>query len=73
VTARPTLEEIQAAARILDEAGRFYGWWKGKSYDEIAAIDPIGKSEFDGLVERMLIAAADVKRGQSPISEGTTT
>ncbi|WP_094193662.1 hypothetical protein [Bradyrhizobium viridifuturi] len=58
---RPTLVEIEAAARVLDKFGRHYRWWPTttKSHDELAANDPIGKSEFDGIVEQMLIAAAD--------------
>ncbi|MHC2257646.1 hypothetical protein ACVILK_007338 [Bradyrhizobium embrapense] len=61
--ARPTLVEIEAAARALDKAGRHFHWWPttGKSYDELAATDPVGKSEFDGIVEQMLIAAANVR------------
>jgi hypothetical protein len=59
MTTRPTLEQIEAAARGLDKAGRFHGWFKGKSYDEVAATDPIGKSEFDGIGERMLMAASE--------------
>ena len=56
----PTDAEVDAAARVLDEAGRFHGWWPKtvRRYDEL---DPIGKSEFGGLVERMLIAAALVR------------
>jgi hypothetical protein len=55
---------------VLDTDGRFYGWFEGKSYDEIAATDPIGKSEFDGIVERMLIAAFE--NGPRLKSKGTT-
>ncbi|WP_439401994.1 hypothetical protein ACNJYA_02735 [Bradyrhizobium sp. DASA03068] len=56
---RPTLAEVEAAARVLHKAGTHRGWWKpyNKSYDEMCATDPIAKSEFDGLVEQMLIAA----------------
>jgi hypothetical protein len=52
-------KEIEAAARVLHEAGSRHNWWKphSKSYDEMAATDPIAKSEFDGIVERMLTAA----------------
>ncbi|MCP3458906.1 hypothetical protein [Bradyrhizobium sp. CCGUVB23] len=61
--ARPAPGEIEAAARVLHEAGLRHGWWRPytKTYDELAATDPIGKSEFDGIVERMLIAAAGAK------------
>jgi hypothetical protein len=52
-------KEVEAAARVLHEAGNQHSWWKpySKSYDEMAASDPIAKSEFDGIVERMLMAA----------------
>jgi hypothetical protein len=56
---RPSLAEIEAAARVLHKAGTHHNWWKpyDKSYDEMAATDSIAKSEFDGIVEQMLIAA----------------
>lgn len=59
--ARPSDDEIDAAARTLEADARFYRWWPaaGKSYDEL---DPIGKSEFGGTVERMLMAASMAKR-----------
>ena len=62
--ARPTDSEVEAAARVLDKEARFHGWWPAtaKTYDEIAATDPIGKSEFEGLVERMLIAASQAMK-----------
>jgi hypothetical protein len=60
---RPTLKEVEAAARVLHEHGISFGWWRPykKSYDELGATDPIGKSEFDGIVEQMLMAAARAK------------
>jgi hypothetical protein len=63
--AQPTDDEIEAAARVLYEEGCFHHWWPKttKSYDEFAASDPIGLTEFGGIVERMLIAAARAKRG----------
>lgn len=61
MTERPTLKEIEAAARVLDKHGRAFGWWKGKSYDEVAATDSIGKSEIDGIVEQMLMAASSAR------------
>ncbi|MGY3696952.1 hypothetical protein ACVIGA_007032 [Bradyrhizobium sp. USDA 3240] len=63
------LVEVEAAARVLHEAGRHHGWWlpNTRTYDELAATDPIGKSEFDGIVEQMLIAAATA-RGQPSAS-----
>ncbi|MBR0815105.1 hypothetical protein JQ544_26475 [Bradyrhizobium diazoefficiens] len=56
---RPSLTQVEAAARVLHESGGRHGWWKAyvTSYDEMAATDPIAKSEFDGIVERMLKAA----------------
>jgi hypothetical protein len=70
MTTRPTLEQIEAAARVLHKDGLFYRWFKGKSYDQIAATDPIGKSEFDGTVERMLMAAFE--KGPISKSKGIT-
>jgi hypothetical protein len=57
---RPTEEDVEAAARFLHQEGLRHGWWKPykKSYDELAATDPIGRDEFDAIVERMLLAAA---------------
>jgi hypothetical protein len=62
--ARPTDREIEAAARVLYEEGRFHHWWpvNNKSYDEFAAADPIGLSELGGLVERILNAASKAKQ-----------
>jgi hypothetical protein len=56
---RPSLAEIEAAARVLHKAGMHEHWWKpfDKSYDDMAATDPIAKAEFDGIVEQMLMAA----------------
>ncbi len=60
MTGRPTLKEVEAAVRILHEAGLRHHWWElyRKSYDELASTDPIGKNEFDAIVESMLIAAS---------------
>lgn len=56
--------EVEAAARVLDQAGRHHHWWPKTSpaYDEIGKTDPIAKSEFDGIVEQMLMAASAAKR-----------
>ena len=63
MTARPTSKEVEAAARVLHEVGlRHHLWGKyRKSYDELAATDPIGKEEFDAIVEQMLIAANEAR------------
>ena len=62
--ARPTDAEVEAAARVLDEAGRHHHWWPKTigTYDEFAKTDPIAKSEFEGIVERILMAASEAKR-----------
>jgi len=63
LTEGPTAKAVEAAARVLHHEALRHGWWGKykKSYDELAATDPIGKYEFDGLVERMLIAATRAK------------
>jgi hypothetical protein len=62
-TAQPTDQEIDAAARVLYEEGSFNHWWPAtaKSYDDLVASDPIAASEFGGIVERVLMAAARVR------------
>jgi hypothetical protein len=63
-TARPTDGEVEAAARVLDKVGRHHQWWPRsiKPYDEFARTDPIAKSEFEGIVEQMLMAASLAKQ-----------
>jgi len=60
-----TTEEIDAAARVLDEEGRFHGWWPKtvRPYDHL---DPIGKEELGGLVARMILAAERARLARSP-------
>jgi ribulose-5-phosphate 4-epimerase/fuculose-1-phosphate aldolase len=53
--ATPSDAEVEAAADILDKAGRHHRWWD-KSVKPYT--DPIAKSEFEGIVEQMLIAAS---------------
>jgi hypothetical protein len=59
----PTMNEVEAAARILDREGRFHNWWPLhlKPYDELSTVDPIAKEEFDGIVYRILLAASQVR------------
>jgi hypothetical protein len=62
--ARPTDAEVEAAARILDKEGRHHHWWSKtiRPYDEFATTDPTAKDEFEGIVERILMAASEAKR-----------
>lgn len=57
---RPTDQEVEAAARVLDKAGRFHRWWPetAPDYDKL---DPIGRNEFEAIVEQMLMAAEAVR------------
>lgn len=57
---RPSKDEVEAAARELHSWGELHAWWpKGvTSYD---ALDPIGRDEFDAIVERVLMAASAAK------------
>ena len=59
---RPIDQEIEAAARVLDKAGRFYRWWPETTpdYDKL---DSIGRNEFEAIVEQMLMAAASARPG----------
>jgi hypothetical protein len=59
----PSAKAVEAAARVLHHEALHHGWFGkyAKSYDELAATDSIGKYEFDGLVERILIAAMQAK------------
>ena len=58
----PSNDEVEAAARALFAHGHLYHWWPS-SAPTYESLDPIGKEEFDAIVERVLIAAAKV-RGQ---------
>jgi len=53
---RPSYQSIQAAARVLDETGRHHHWWPN-SIPDYENLDPIGKDEFEAIVEQILIAA----------------
>jgi hypothetical protein len=62
---RPGEAEVEAAARELHAWGQLHHWWTEgiSSYD---AMDPIGKDEFDAIVENILMSAAAVRRGVPP-------
>ena len=64
MTERPTLAEVEAAARELCSWGEIHHWWpEGVStYDKL---DPIGKDEFDAVVERVLMAASAARAENS--------
>ena len=53
---RPSLGDVEAGARVLFAEGQLHGWWPSSipSYDKL---DPVGKNEFDAIIERILIAA----------------
>jgi hypothetical protein len=57
--------EVEAAARELHGWGRLQGWW-GSAATEYDDLDPIGKDEFDAIVERVLMSAAAGRRGVPP-------
>jgi hypothetical protein len=59
----PLAEEVAAAAKALDAAGRFHRWWPS-SIPAYPDLDPIGKEEFEEIVVSLLQAAARVRRGQ---------
>jgi hypothetical protein len=60
----PSENEIDAAARVLDSAGRFHHWWPESmpTYDKT---DAVGRDEFGGIVEQMLLAAARTRGNKS--------
>lgn len=68
---RPSDGEVDAAARILYCAGRHHGWFPEGSA-EYDAMDPISKSEFGGLVEEMLMAAAAARNPNLTTSKNHT-
>lgn len=59
---RPSDEEVAAAAGELHAWGERNGWWPPSvtTYD---AMDPIGKDEFDAIVERVLMSATASRQG----------
>jgi hypothetical protein len=56
---RPSDAEVFAAARVLYDFGMFHSWWPSNTSYE--GLDPIGRSEFDYIVERVLLAAATAR------------
>jgi hypothetical protein len=52
----PTEVQLEAAARRLFGFGVFQHWWP-KSVTSFDGLDPIGREEFLGIVEAVLIAA----------------
>ena len=58
---RPSQNEIEAAARVLDSEGALHQWWP-KTTPRYENLDSIGKNEFEAIVERMLIAANKARR-----------
>jgi len=58
----PSAAEIQAAAEVLDAAGRFYRWWPD-TVPRYENLDPIGKTEFEAIVVDMLVAATQQRPG----------
>jgi hypothetical protein len=45
----------------LHHWGELHAWWPGAtSFD---ALDPIGREEFEAIIERVLMAAAAARRG----------
>lgn len=58
---RPTHEEVEAAARQLYVPGEEHGWWP-ESVSSYDSLDPIGREEFDAIVERILMSAAAARR-----------
>ena len=62
---RPTDSEVEAAARELHRWGSEHSWWP-RSVTTFDALDPIGRQEFEAIVERVLMSAAAAKRGVPP-------
>lgn len=57
-------DRVTAAARVIYDAGRHHGWpGFEKPFDEL---EPVGMSEFLGIVERALKAAEEFDAGRPP-------
>ena len=57
--ARPTSQELEQAADVIDREARFLGLWDGAPRFE--DLDPVARAEYSGLVERILKAAAKAR------------
>jgi hypothetical protein len=62
VEGRPTDLEVEAAARELHAWGTEHGWWP-PSVNNLDALDPVGREEFEAIVERVLMAAVAARAG----------
>jgi hypothetical protein len=59
---RPSAAEVEAAGRELYSWGELHGWWPKTSVD-FDTLNPIGREEFEAIVERVLMSAAAARRG----------
>ena len=63
-----TDDPITAAAKVLHKAGQHHRWWGfDKPFEDL---DPIGRSEFLGIVEQALAAADKASVGSRKADEG---
>jgi hypothetical protein len=59
---RPSDEAILAASKVIENSLRFHGHFKGlPTYEEMLVSDPIGASEWGGVIERALMAAHEAE------------
>ena len=58
---RPSQDQVEAAARELHRWGALHAWWPEGTTD-YDALDPIGREEFEAIVERVLMAGWAAKR-----------
>jgi 3-dehydro-4-phosphotetronate decarboxylase len=47
---------LEAAADVLDKAGRHHHWWSAADTRSWRELDPIGQSEFLGIVQELIYA-----------------
>ena len=62
--ARPTLQEIEAAARVLYEEGRFHHWWSRSLPEVYQQMGPIERDELEAIAERILMASAAARQAR---------